>query len=752
MEEEQQEQLEQQEQQSKAEKLLYSLIDLLFAIWDECTNWWNIGILSMQITLLQRKQYAKDLKVEEYNKTQQDLEKLYAKEEELQKKSFAYTPHFLFMLVFALFVYGLIYLNPVKRLLPNNNHSYIAFNGQFGRVRDLPFSGHSVITSAKWFNGKLYIGGDGGLTELDAVTGIATQTKGLPADFYVRDLQIVNKKLYIAGFSGIYSLSKEGIDNFFSSEVSELPLINAISVISDKNLLIGTIGSGLAKCNKNKLTYTPDTKNRTVTAFGKQKNQLWLMCEDEVLTGDGEHFKPLTLQLLVGKRLMCMETGKKSVYIGTNKGIIAGFSDTNSESWTMLSSEKPSQINDIVVGAGDILFIGSEEGVYRFNNGKMDCVSVVPCRALDVNEKYLAAVNRNSVMLFEFSALPNMEPIPELGTYTPDLPIIINQPQTTYRFEPYHDFGVMESDGKTPLATSEIASETAQNNSAFKDYVKLPAELQKPVFSDVINIGDEYILATQNRGLWKYKNGEWESIESKISNGTAKFYQCASDTYVYGNNTGIFKINATQTEMLVQPDDTKELCSVIVENDALYMLFNNGIIKQQNASGTYEFSKIPEDLSEKYFAMWKFGDKLLVLSDKGILNKSNSESWSLVYLKDNIDTTKVIDATKSEANGIFVVMSDGRILEYKNDKFAFAGVVPEKPIAMNHSTFLWVASKESLFILKSDEENETEGKSFVRIPIYAEGVVIGAFVAENKNEVIIFTDSGVKLIQISQDK
>ena len=137
---------------------------------------------------------------------------------------------------------------------------------------------------------------------------------------------------------------------------------------------------------------------------------------------------------------------------------------------------------------------------------------------------------------------------------------------------------------------------------------------------------------------------------------------------------------------------------------------------------------------------------------KGILNKSNSESWSLVYLKDNIDTTKVIDATKSEANGIFVVMSDGRILEYKNDKFAFAGVVPEKPIAMNHSTFLWVASKESLFILKSDEENETEGKSFVRIPIYAEGVVIGAFVAENKNEVIIFTDSGVKLIQISQDK
>lgn len=743
---------EQQTQQTKTEKILYGFVDLVFAIWDECKNWWNIGLLSMQITLLQRKQYAKNFPEEEAEIISKSLNKLCNQRDELQNKCFTYTPHFLFLLIFALFIYGIIYINPVKRLLPNQKKNYISFNGQFGRVRDLPFSGHSVITSAKWFNGKLYIGGDGGLTEIDAITGTATQTAGIPDNFYVRDMQIMNNKMYISGFSGIYKLENLNVTSLFDETGIELPLINAISVVSDNSMLIGTIGNGLAKFNKNKLTYVKDTKNRTVTAFGRQKNQLWLMCEDEVLIGDGERFTHLTLQLLVGKRLMCMETSEKSVYIGTNQGIIAGFSNANSKIWTLLSSGKPSQINDIVVGAGDILFIGSEEGVYRFNNGKMDCVSVVPCRALDVNEKYLAAVNRNSVMLFEFSALPNMDPIPELGTYSPNLPIVMQQPQTTYRFERYHDFGIMESDGKTILATSKIASGTKLDNKGIKDHVQLPTELQKPVFSDVIKVEDGYLLATKNRGLWKYNDSTWQSIETPSKCGATKFFQYASSTYVYGDSTGIFKINATQAEIIVEPEETIDLCSITEDNNMLYMLFNDGKIKERNTNGVCEFSQIPEDLAEKYFSMWKSNDKILVLSDKGILNKTKSGNWNLIYLKDNIDTTKVIAAAKGEKNTIFVVMSDGRVLEYKDDKFEFSGVVTDKPISMNYSTFLWVASKESIFILKNDDENESEGKSFVKKPLYVEGNVIGAFQTENKSEALIFTDSGIKILQIFKDK
>ena len=75
----------------------------------------------------------------------------------------------------------------------------------------------------------------------------------------------------------------------------------------------------------------------------------------------------------------------------------------------------------------------------------------------------------------------------------------------------------------------------------------------------------------------------------------------------------------------------------------------------------------------------------------------------------------------------------------------------DRPLAMGYSSFLWVATRESLFILK-DHNKENSEKTFVKTPLYIDGNVIGAFQAKEKNSVLIFTDSGVKIIQIIQDK
>ena len=492
---------EKQNEQSKIEKWLYGAVDAMFWVIDEAARWWEIGRILVKVKNLRRTQYnlvkrlsAPNCSPEESENLQTEIKNLndllnsfYAKEEFLRSKCFSYLPQVVFILFAVAFLYGILNIHPANSYLPHKAEDAAKFGGQISRVRDLPFMGHSVITSAKWFNNNLYVGGDGGLTVIDTTTAIATRTTELPNDFFVRDLEIESDKMFIAGFSGIYVLENTILRNFYPN--GELPekLINSIAVGGGNNLLIGTVGRGLLRGTATKVVYSHGTQKRTVKDFGRQGNELWLMCEDEILTGRGDSFKPLNLQILAGRKLLCMETTEKVVYVGTDQGVVAGYRNARNQVWTILSAGKPGHINDIVV-SGDILFVGSDEGVFRFSKGRMDRLSAVPCNSLAVCDTFLAAVNKNSIMLFEFSPAPGeqssyMAPIPEIGTYTPILPIMPQLPQTRLQYGRLPDFGLLESDNKTPLMQSALASDTPDTEEkTVKPFVQLPAELQKPLF------------------------------------------------------------------------------------------------------------------------------------------------------------------------------------------------------------------------------------------------------------------------------
>ena len=247
---------EKQNEQSKIEKWLYGAVDAMFWVIDETARWWEIGRILVKVKNLRRSQYnlvkklsASNCSPEESENLQAEIKNLndlfnsfYAKEEFLRSKCFSYLPQVVFILFAVAFLYGILNIHPANNYLPHKAEDAAKFGGQISRVRDLPFMGHSVITSAKWFNNNLYVGGDGGLTVIDTTTAIATRTTELPSDFFVRDLEIESDKMFIAGFSGIYVLENTILRNFYPN--GELPekLINSIAVGGGNNFLIGTVG------------------------------------------------------------------------------------------------------------------------------------------------------------------------------------------------------------------------------------------------------------------------------------------------------------------------------------------------------------------------------------------------------------------------------------------------------------------------------------------------------------------------------
>lgn len=749
-------------EQTRLEKWLYSAIDAMFRLSDEMVYWWKIGKITMLVKDLQNKQYAlnkrllvKDLPKEEALGIQLKLEQIndrlssyHAEEALARRECFKHTPVLFFAILILLFIFSIVRLTPPSNLLPLKKIETANFGGQISRVRDLPFSGHNVITSAKWFNGNLYVGGDAGLIIMDTNTSVATGSTELPPEFFVRDLVVDNDRMLIAGYSGIYMLKNSIISDCFPDEALPEKLINSVAPSYSNSLLIGTVGKGLLRGTPQKITHSLGTKNRTVKAFGRQGNELWLMCEDEILTGRSDSFKPLNLQILAGRKLLCMETTDKVVYVGTDQGVIAGYRNNRNQIWTILSAGRPGYINDIVV-TSDILFIGSDEGVFRFYKGRMERLSAVPCNALAICGGALAAINKNSIMMFEFSPismginLAHILPVPEIGTYTPTLPIMSRLPQARLQYGRLPDFGLLESDDKTPLVQSN-ASETAwlpEN----KPFVELPAELQRPIFSDAIKGGKQHLLATVNRGIWAYSNNKWTSIKGAEKQGLAKLCSGAEEFYAYGASAGVYRIDlldGLEATEVIGEEATEGLVGMTVGSaQELYLLYLDGSIVRFKDGQQRRLTSIPSELSASYAAIHRLGERFLVVTDKGILTYTAGDSWNLVYFKGSTENARIAATEPGAAANLYVALSDGRVFEYRNDELSFVGVVTDQPVAMNYSSFLWIAGKESLFFL--------ENNSFVQTPLHTDDRIIAAFPTEDNASILVFTGSGVKILSDS---
>jgi hypothetical protein len=280
-------------------KWIHHAIDAMFWMVDETVRWWEIGKLSIMLKTLRRQRSNLLNRLEnvvvpgQTSEEEQhalvsiteELARLSNRYEFLRSKCWAITPDILFISIFLGFVYALVAMNPARALLPRRSVESGVFRGQVSRVRDLPFSSHSAIMVAEWFDNHLFIGGDGGLSIVDPVTGNASQAPELPADFFVRDLAIDGDKLFIAGYPGVYVMQNTVIKPFYHENQLPVKLVNSIAVTGPENLLLGTVGRGMLRGNADNAVLVLGTQNRTIKDFGRLGNEMWLMHEDGILTG-----------------------------------------------------------------------------------------------------------------------------------------------------------------------------------------------------------------------------------------------------------------------------------------------------------------------------------------------------------------------------------------------------------------------------------------------------------------------------------
>lgn len=739
-------------------KWTHHAIDAMFWFVDETVRWWEIGKLSIKLKALRRQRaslldqfdnednFGSEATLEQKQALvgiTEELARISSREEFVRSRCWAIAPELMFVGIFMIFIYGILAMNPTRSLLPRMAVEPGIFSGQVSRVRDLPFAFHSVVTCAEWFDNKLYIGGDGGLTVVDPATGQASSATELPDDFFVRDLVINENSLFIAGFPGIYTLENTVIKPLYRESQLPVKLVNTLAITGYNHLLIGTVGSGLLRGNADSAVMVLGTQKRTIRDFGRQGNELWIMHEDGILTGRGDSFEPLNLQVLAGRHLRRMITTDRNVFIGTDQGVVAGYRNSRNWVWTLLSAGRPGYVNDLIV-SGDHLFIGSDEGVFRFSKGRMERLSSIPCQALALTSSFLASVNPDSIMMFYFSGISsdpsarNLSAVPELGTFTPSIPVVSMVPMPGLQVGRLPDFSQLEQASDTqPLTESAVATTTFSPGE--RPHVPLPAELQRPIFSNITRSGQKFILTTRNRGAWIYENEEWKSIEGVPQTGVHSMTRNSSTNYLYGAAAGVYKVTEDRAEMVIDEESTRDLLHVFAnEDNSLLLLFRDGTIKLALDGNLNDFLKIPGDFRGEFHSLWKVDNRYLVVVDKGIMLHDSENQWNLVFFKGRIDNLKVVAAEPGIDNNLYVAINDGRIFEFKSEKLDFTGVVDDQPVALNFDGYLWVAGRDSLYFL--------ENKSFVSTPFHSKDLILGAFPQLDNNSLLIFTDAGVNRV------
>ncbi len=731
-------------------KWIYHFIDAMFWLVDESVRWWEIGKLSIQLKSLRRRRVQLLNHFESLDRSggetsleqkqsliglTEELARLSGREEFLHTRCWAMTPELLFLLIFLLFSYGIVALNPGRSFLPKIHRDSGIFAGQVSRVKDIPIHGQNAISRAVWHMNRLFIGGDGGLTMVDPSDGKTQPVEELPPDFYVRDLATEEHRLLIGGFPGIYLLENTVMKPFYQANQLPVKLVNALAVTGKNRILIGSVGQGMLRGSDDSAVFVLGTQGRTIRSFGRLDSELWIMHEDGIMTGQNDNYSPLNLQVLAGRHLRCMVTTDRSVFIGTDQGVVAGYRNRRNWVWTLLSAGKPGFVNDLLV-SGEILFIGSDEGLFRFSNGRMERLSSIPCQALAAGDSFLAAINPESAMLFYFAPFVGIKDaprlVPEVGSHTPALPVVSMVPVPDLQFGRLPDFSTMTGN---PV-DENIATDST--NQAAMPHSSLPPALQVPIFSDLEKVGDQYFLATRNRGIWRYNNNGWQEVgnmpgvDSLTGNGSACF--------AYGNGKGIFRLQETRLEPVIKEVFCNGLLNVnVCQDSSLLLLFADGSIKTpDNTGNVHTIATIPDEFRGEFHSVWKIDNNLIVVVNKGILQQESDKQWNLIFYKGRIEGGRVTAATAGDLNSIFIAINDGRIFKFRSGQLDFVGTINDQPVSMNYAGFLWVAGNESLFFL--------EKGNLIATPFHARDRILGAFPVSEGNSVMVFTGAGVKIL------
>ncbi len=691
----------------------------------ELRRWWEIGGLTARIKSLERRRAVlftgaggqkETAEVQEPDRERLmaiagEIAELKARDEILRRRSWALTPEILFVAIVIAFIAGILLLQPRTDLVLQATQAGVpaGATGGVSRTVEHRLAGFASVTAATWWNGSLFVGGDGGVSRIDPATGIATMVSGLPAEYYVRHLLVDGGRLVIAGFGGAFALDTTGaVAPLYERNTLPVSLLNRVAPTSDGGHLIGTVGHGLLKGHNGLVVVLLGAQGLTPVGFGWLDGELWVAHERGLLKGDGTNFEPVRLQLLDGRAVTALAAGCSAIYVGTDNGLAAGFKNGRDWVWTTLSPGEPRVIRDMAM-VGDALLVCSDEGLFRYRDGRFEKLSGdVGQRALAINGEFVATVGPKRILLHAFQGVPTVTASALTpANVTPDAPTS-GAPSAAPAAVPAQpvipSVGTYAADVPAPISSPAPAAQLVSD--PVFGAVPLPASLRGPSASCVLWDGARAWVGTTNDGLWFFENGRWEHLNR--ANGAlgddqiVALWRLNGTSYLYSWVLGIMSLEGGRPTSLLKPDQAAELVSATGRENGLLLLKKGGWLVRVDAAGKTEpAGRIPEEFFEEARFVQTLGGRALVVTDRGVLEQDQSGRWVITFYPGETAPDLRATASVTGEGRLYIGLSNGSIFTYAGRTASKIASIDGRVRNLSWDQNLWITGETMIYQLPS---------------------------------------------------
>jgi hypothetical protein len=734
-------------------------VDGLFWIIDEFVRWWEIarlGVTSKRLRkqrsdLLGRQSTSEaDFPSESREKLvhlSEEISRLNTREDFLRRKSWAMTPEFVLIGIVGLFLAGIFWIRPNTEALPATALPGPSFiSGQARKAGDFSLQGFSTITSAVWHEGKLLVGGDGGVTMIDPGTGRVASIGGLPDGFFVRDLAAEGSSLLIAGLGGVYASTAIDLSPLYPPERLPVSFLNKVVPVRDGHLL-GTIGGGLLKARRDFAVVVLDTAGLTINGMAWLEDELWLLHERGLMFGDGTSFKRLDIPIVAGKRLTAIAAVAGTLYLGTNQGILSALRTNQSWIWAPMGAGAPISSEDMLV-ASDTLLVCASDGVFRLQPGR-DFERIIAdsgMKKLALSGNILAVISPTRVVFYQFDVpvgFPQtpVNVLPQVGSFvyaTPGSPALapINSPV------PIVSAPSVAPAAQPPIIANPLPPSVVNNSTLLGS--EIPEALRGPYIKAAQWDGTRLFLGTSNSGLWILADGQWKNLSQENGklrdNQITSIFSLRNQIFIYGWMIGLMRVQGDALTTVLSPEQARNLMNLSGDPGSPYVLFRNGKVAQLSGSTLRDKLDVPPDLRKGLRQVEFVGGIPHLLTDFGVAVPAGND-WFLHRFDDSLGGT--VTQSFLSQDRISFIRSNGGV-------FQFSGGRLEKLADLSGAPFGLSLSGNALFAADSQSIYRIQEKTLTPVGRYAAAPTVGnLLVLAERRAAVFFTDRGPEIIDLN---
>ncbi|MUP44334.1 histidine kinase [Gramella sp. BOM4] len=213
-----------------------------------------------------------------------------------------------------------------------------------------------------------------GLSQVDKGGNIQDLPGNLSAiqNINIVDLESIGNRLFIAGKESLFVYENGKIKKFWNEELNEVLVkneLNHMEVVSDSELVLGTIKNGIIHYNLNTDEFqiynrTSGLQNNTVLGLKYAKDRLWLALDNGVdmvnLTSPYKFYTDNTGEL---GAVYDLELYRDAIYLASNTGVYQ-FSDGD---LNLIENAEDHTWNLEMID--DVLYANHNKGLYRIQDG-----------------------------------------------------------------------------------------------------------------------------------------------------------------------------------------------------------------------------------------------------------------------------------------------------------------------------------------------------------------------------------------------